>query len=379
MLLTHSPRLWVRELHFHLVDHGGALVHGYALSAEDASSSSAEVVVLDDICSFLSSRLVSDLKARGVTIVGVFDPADGKTGEEYLADLGVGVRLSCDAAAERFVAEIAPSPPSLPGRKLAAPRAERNHGMIIAVAAASGGAGATEVAAALSDCLSTRRRSVTLVDADEVTPSLAQRLNLALQPNLRTAIESLNGGTGDIRACLVARPSAGLKVLAGLPNPRLWHELRPADVAAVVRSAAQVSSIVVVNVGSSIEDLPSSAGPSRFGVSRAVVAAADAVVLVGAASPIGVSRIVGWLALAERLIGDKHLHVVMNRFPGGGFRSGQIRAEIGRFAGAASVTIVPHDPRVDRATWQGRAVARGRFRRAVGRLSAEVIRAGTPP
>ena len=34
VLLAHSPRPWMQEVHFFLVDHGGALVQGYVLSLQ---------------------------------------------------------------------------------------------------------------------------------------------------------------------------------------------------------------------------------------------------------------------------------------------------------------------------------------------------------
>ena len=378
LLLTHSARSWVQDLHFHLIDHGGALVHGYALSAEEAVTASVDVLVGDDVCSFLSKRLVSDLRHRGVSVIGVFDPEDGEAGTGRLAEVGIDVHLPSDAPMETFVAGVVPAgrPIGAAGRS---PRPERRQGAslahpVVAVAAAGGGAGATEIALAMARRMGEKGRQVVLADADEVTPSIAQRLRLPLYPNIRTAADAICRDGDGIEDSLI-EVAARTKVLVGLPNARLWHELRPTEVASVVADAATLAT-VVVNVGSSIEDVPTLGGPARFGIARSMIEAADAIVLVATSSPVGVARIVHWLASADKLVGDSDLHLVLNRFPRGGYRFGRIREELDRFASPEPITQVPIDGSVDRAAWKGVEVGAGRFRRAVARLTRHVERTG---
>ena len=294
LLLTHSARSWVQDLHFHLIDHGGALVHGYALSAEEAVTASVDVLVDDDVCSFLSKRLVSDLRHRGVSVIGVFDPEDGEAGTGRLAEVGIDVHLPSDAPMETFVAGVVPAgrPIGAAGRS---PRPERRQGAslahpVVAVAAAGGGAGATEIALAMARRMGGKGRQVVLADADEVTPSIAQRLRLPLYPNIRTAADAICRDGDGIEDSLI-EVAARTRVLVGLPNARLWHELRPTEVASVVADAATLAT-VVVNVGSSIEDVPTLGGPARFGIARSMIEAADAIVLVATSSPVGSST--GW-------------------------------------------------------------------------------------
>ena len=119
------------------------------------------------------------------------------------------------------------------------------------MAAAGGDAGATEISLAVAARLGDRGSQAVLVDNDEVTPSLAQRLRMPLHPNTRTAIEVGNRREDSIDNCLVD-VSPRVRALVGLPNPRLWHELRAGEVAAVVRGAT-ASATVMVNVGPRIE------------------------------------------------------------------------------------------------------------------------------
>jgi hypothetical protein len=54
-------------------------------------------LVVDDMCSFLNKRLITELSRRRVAVVGVFDPEDGEAVEHRLAELGIDVRLPADA------------------------------------------------------------------------------------------------------------------------------------------------------------------------------------------------------------------------------------------------------------------------------------------
>ena len=57
VMLTHSPRGWAQELHLYLMDHGGAVVRGYALGREDTLEGGFDALMVDDTTSFLSERL----------------------------------------------------------------------------------------------------------------------------------------------------------------------------------------------------------------------------------------------------------------------------------------------------------------------------------
>ena len=102
------------------------------------------------------------------------------------------------------------------------------------------------------------------------------------------------------------------------------------------------------------------------------VSIADVVVLVGTATPVGLSRILEWLADGRSLVAGKPLHVVLNQHPGGAFVTAELEAELRRTVMPQSITAVPFDRRVARAAWDGRLVARGPFVKAVAKLAAGV-------
>ncbi len=392
VMLAHSVRGWAQELHFFLMDHGGAMVRGYVMSPEDAVTEQYDVLIVDDVTSFLSTRLVSNLQRNGTRVIGVYDSADpAGTGKQRLLELGVDEALADTTPPAEFVEAVARISGPLtvdapefqgifdsivgePARPLdhdAVPR-RSTRGFVVAVAAATGGAGATEVAIQLATELRNRNQAVALVDADEQSPSVAQRLGLGLHPNIRTAVDAVHHATGRLHTTLNKLPVAGLEVLSGLPNPRDWFELRSGEVVEVLAELARNRPYVVANVGPRIEDLPESGGPARFAVTRATLSLADIVILVGSTTPVGVTRVVDWLADGRSLVTGKPLHVALNQHPGSSFVATEIENELRRTVSPQSITLLPFDKRVLRASWEGDFVARGPFTKAVTRLAQHV-------
>lgn len=389
IMLAHSPRPWAQELHFFLMDHGGATVRGYVMTAEAATAETYDVLIVDDVTSFLTPRLVSSLQRKGTKIVGIFDGDDSEgAGKQRLTDLGVdeavpqsiaaaelvqvvnrvaGPQLeSVTAMSDVLLAAVAErTPPTLTSET--AVRASR--GTVVVVAGATGGAGATEVAIALASELRTTGVATVLVDADDQAPAIAQRLGIGLHPNIRTAVDAVQHGSGSLDHSLTKLTSLGIEALCGLPNPRDWFELRPGEVAEVIHELARVRGYVVVNVGSRVEDLPELGGPARFGVARSVLAMADSVVLVGTPTPVGATRVVDWLADTRSIISGARLHVLINQHPGGSFTAGELESEITRTVSPTSMSFAPYDRRVLRAAWEGEPVTNGPFTKAIATLA----------
>ena len=371
IMLTHSSRDWPRRLHFHLVDHGGGLLAGYALSGEDAQRARPDALFVDDVCSFATPRLVADLAARSVSVIGIYDPADGDAGVRRLQDLGVASLVSSEASVEAMLAEVRPGREAVSARLPVGPDAgqPQRRGKVVAVAAAAPGAGATEVAAAVAWAASARL-PVVLADADENTPSVAARLGLPAHPNLMTASRSLQENA-PLDGMLVHGARRNLKVLAGSRRTAERHVPAP-DATGVLERLARRNH-VVANCGAMIEDLQPVGAPPRFGLTRAVLADAEAVVLVSMAGPVGILRLADWLEGGSDLVERERLHIVMNRFPGGGFRSDELLRELHRIVDAASIRVLPHDSRVDHAAWRGRHVRRGTFARRARGLARELF------
>ena len=63
-------------------------------------------MIIDDVSSFLTPRLVQELQRATRMVLGVFDPADGQDGKEHLRGCGVDQVIESGASAEEFVVAV---------------------------------------------------------------------------------------------------------------------------------------------------------------------------------------------------------------------------------------------------------------------------------
>jgi MinD-like ATPase involved in chromosome partitioning or flagellar assembly len=226
--------------------------------------------------------------------------------------------------------------------------------------------------------LTRRGVRVCVVDADDIAPSLAQRLNLPMHPNIRTAMDYLQHAGGSVADAL-HRHNSGFTMLPGLPNVRDWGDIRSGDAIDVISELAATTDVVLVNVSAMVEQtVGGPRGEGRFGIARLVLPAADDVVLVAGPTPIAVGRVIEWLADTHRLIADLPLHVVVNRFDDGMFVRGEIEQEIRDVAGPTSMSFVPYDPRLSRAVWEGTLARHTGFAKALESVTDQLTRERPP-
>jgi MinD-like ATPase involved in chromosome partitioning or flagellar assembly len=309
------------------------------------------------------------LQDQGRRVLGVFDP-DEPAGREHLAALGADAILPASTAMPDFVGAlrdlgVGASSLSRAVTGLALVDAGRGavlsgSGVVIAVAGPPG-AGATEVAIALAHSLASRGDDTVLVDADDTRAAVTTRLALPTDPSLRTALDLVEHGNGGLAGALIALGSTRLRVLGGLPGAEAAAHVRGNEVVGVVR-ALSAAAHVVVDVGST----------RSHGIAAAVVPAADALVGVGAGTPVGVSRLLAWIADVASEASVARVHLVVNCAPADRFRRKEIAAEIARTFIPASLVFVPFDRRVDVAAWEGAVVPRGAFTAAVATLTETV-------
>jgi MinD-like ATPase involved in chromosome partitioning or flagellar assembly len=351
-----------------------------------ADAGVAKVAVVSSHLPRLDASSVARLAGTGVWVVAVVDRSDGAA-VSRLRQLGVLSLLLVEplppgpagpAVGEMFLEELSDAVARGPGGARAAelagaPPVEQATesaplGRLVAVWGPVGAPGRSTVARTLADELARLQVDTLLADADTYGPSLAQCWGILDEASgLAAATRAANAGTLDVgalaRCARSLRP--GLRVLTGLTRPDRWLELPPAALAAVWRTARALSVWTVVDCGFCLEQDEEIAydtrAPLRNGATLATLTAADLVVAVGSADPVGLQRLIRTLPELRERAPQAELRVVVNqvrRGPVGRNPTRRVAETLDRYAGVTSALFVPDDrPALDAALAAGRTLA----------------------
>ena len=191
---------------------------------------------------------------------------------------------------------------------------------MLAVWGPTGAPGRTTVAVTLADELADLGCTVLLVDADVYGGAVASMLGvLDESPGLAAVCRQAAAGGLDATAlgslCWQLRPR--LQVLTGIPFAARWPELRPAAITALLSTARGMADVTVVDCGFCLETDEElsfdTVAPRRNGATLTVLDDADLVLVVGAADPIGMQRLVRALADLRDADVDTPTEIVVNR------------------------------------------------------------------
>ena len=366
-----SQRAWASELLRFLSDFGGARLKGTVLTAREALEPGYEVLIIDDITSYLSPLLVERVQESGRKVVGVYDPEYSERGRDRLQALGADAVIPADAGPEvilETVSILGPGRPT-PDRVEAAGFAQDPAARITAVA---GGDQAGELAVALGGTFMTEGLTTLVIDADTVAPMLGQRLSMPVVPNLLTALDAHVQLRGSVQDSLLAGPY-GFALLSGIPEASEWETVRADEAVDLIKTAAGRFDHLIVKVSPHVEELSRfGARDGRFEVSRSVVALAGDVVYMAEPTPVGLSRALRWISQVRRLVGGR-LHVVFESADLSTYQRGELSDELTRSFMPASITWLPVDQGQERAVWNGAAIPKGPFRKTVDKLGLSVL------
>jgi MinD-like ATPase involved in chromosome partitioning or flagellar assembly len=266
----------------------------------------------------------------------------------------------------------------------AAARPSAPGGRVLAVWGPAGAPGRTTVATTLAAALSRHTRT-TLVDVDPCGGAVAQVLGVLDEVSgLLAAARLAGGGLLEERFASVQRAlDPRFTVVTGLPRPDRWTEVRPGTVE-LLAATARAQGHVVLDTGSSLDEDDVSGRPGRHRMTLAALDAADEVLVVGNADPVGLSRLAHALVdLGERRPATP-VRVVVNRMrPTIGWSERDVGQMLTDFARPAGLHFLPEDrATTDRALVTGRSVletdAESPLATAVLALAAAVSGAPSP-
>lgn len=363
---------------------------GEALAAAHAGVGAAVVVSEQPQ---LHRGVVAEFMAAGVAVIG--SPGT-HAATDHLRSIGIAEIVAPDASAEDIAGAIARAVRRAPDVEQAADGSGEQatvapqRGSIVAVWGPTGAPGRTTVAVSLAYDFA-QAGGALLVDADTYGGAVAQALGMLDEaPGIAAlARASLHGTLADDtvrRHALEAAP--GLRVLSGITRAERWPELSAAALEPVWELLRAHSPVTVVDCGFSLErdeELQyDTRAPQRNGATLSALAAADLVVVVGSAEPLGVQRLVHALSELDAVAPEDVTPrvVVVNRVRAAvaGDQPRQAIADaLKRFAGVDTVWTIGWDPRTcDAATLAGQALGerapRSAARRSIQAMGREVLR-----
>jgi MinD-like ATPase involved in chromosome partitioning or flagellar assembly len=342
------------------------------LVAAAATGRAVAALVADDL-PHLDADVVAALRASGVEPLGVATDDSAATAGR-LHQIGIAAVLVADGTAD-LATEVVQC---LERRRLSAssthpadapPATEEQVpaglGEVVAVWGPAGAPGRTTVAVALASELADLGQATLLVDADVYGGAVAQHLAMLDDVSgLLAAARNAKAGVLDPPALAAHCRTVGrVRVLTGLPRPDRWAELSPAAMTAVLASARALSSYVVVDCGFSLESdedlMFDTAAPRRNGATLCVLEQADRVLAVGAADPVGLTRLArGVVDLTAAVPGCRPTVVVNRMRPGLGWSAAEATAMIERFTGRSPGVVLPEDRAAcDKALVNGKTLA----------------------
>ncbi|GAB3030188.1 P-loop NTPase [Parafrigoribacterium mesophilum] len=246
----------------------------------------------------------------------------------------------------------------------------RGGGQVLAVWGPAGAPGRTTLAVNIAAQLASAGFSVVLADVDTHGAAVAPALGLLDEAPGFAAACRLAGADSLTQLELERIGQRYLSahgsfwVLTGIGRASRWPELSAERVGTVVRECRSWADFTVLDTGSSLEsdeEISSDLfAPRRNAATIAALRAADRVIAVGAADPVGLSRFLrAHVDLIETLETDR-ITVVMNKIRASAIGPGpgaQVAQTLQRFGGITAAVLVPYDqPALDAAVLRGKTL-----------------------
>lgn len=376
VLMMASGAAWESDAFARLTGTGGVVVLKRCVDVDDllatATSGQADVAVVGLDAPGLDPSAVTHLRRYAVRPVGVTTAAvDDLEVRARAARLGITALVAGDDLEP--LAEVVSTVEDVADTQVRAghdnpslvpvdPAGEKR---VVAVWGPGGAPGRTTVAVSLAAELARRGNAAVLVDADPYGGGVAQQLGILDEVSgLLSAARLAGAGQLSERFASTARAVGDrLTVVTGLPRADRWIEVRSTHMESVLHEARSCGD-VVVDTGFSLEEEPGGdfgARPARNAMTLTSLGAADEIVVVGAADPVGLSRLARGLVDLREVTGGAPVRVVVNRMRSSlGWSEREIAGMVEGFSRVSGLHFLPDDrPAVDRALVAGTSLIEG--------------------
>ena len=376
VLVMASGAAWESDAFSRLTAASGVVVLKRCVDVDDllatATNGQADVAVVDLDAPGLDPSAVTHLRRYAVRPVAVAaGPVDDVEVRARAARLGIVALVAGDdlEPLAQVVTTVEDADDTQVRDGHDAPRPAAAHRGLgrrtVAVWGPGGAPGRTTVAVSLAAELARRGNPAVLVDADPYGGGVAQQLGILDEVSgLLSAARLAGAGQLSERFGSTARAVGDrLFVVTGLPRSDRWIEVRPTHLEAVLEEAGALGD-VVIDTGFSLEDEPGGdfgSRPSRNAMTLTSLGSADEIVVVGAADPVGLSRLARGLVDLREVTGGAPVRVVVNRMrPSLGWSEKEIAGMVEGFSRVLGLHFLPEDrTATDRALVAGTSVVEG--------------------
>ncbi|QAV69943.1 tyrosine-protein kinase family protein [Salinibacterium sp. UTAS2018] len=337
---------------FDAAQHGHEIVLR-AVSAPELASriagADADVALVAAEARYLTDRLIASCDQAGVRLIAI---ASSDREQRYASDLGLFDIVDAAAGWGGLEAVLSQAPW---GAQTSAD--ERSAlGQVIAVWGPGGAPGRTSIAISVAAELAALGYRVALADVDTHGASVAPALGMLDEaPGFAAACRL--AGTETLTSEELERigqryesPVGSFWVLTGIGRPSRWPELSSERVGTTIAQCRQWVDYTVLDTSSSLEndeEITSDLfAPRRNAAAVTAVRAADHVIAVGAADPVGLARFLRAHVDLLETVSTRSVSVVMNKIrvsASGMNPHGQITQTLSRFGGIEHPILVPHD------------------------------------
>ena len=342
--------------------------HEVVLSAADSfelvaglDATRPEIALVRSAPGMLSEGVLAQCDARGIRVLAVVE-TDAE--RRHAREVGLFETISSELDWDVF-------DDALRGAEVEPEHMSLETGSVIAVWGPAGAPGRTSIAIGIAVELAAAGYTVALADVDPHSASVAPSLGMLDEaPGFAAACrlagnDSLNRAELERIGQRYTGGGASFWVLTGIGQPSRWPELSAQRVEKTIAECRSWVDFTVLDTGFSLEndeeissDLFS---PRRNAATVTALRAADHIIAVGSAEPVGLSRFLRAHGDLLELAQPRPVTVVMNKLRASAIGldpAGQVRQTLSRFGSIDAPVLVPFDqPNMDAALLSGRTLA----------------------